>query len=290
MTKLLFSVFQICIIFFFHISLCSQNRNLDSLLAEHNIKLTNEKVIVLIGEEYAAQKKWDLAIKFYKKLVELDPENSDYFYRLGGTQAAYSETISKFKVLSLIKKAKLNLIKANKLDKSNIFSRWALVQILTELPAIIGGDKEKAKMYTDEIFNISKIHGLLAKQYIYSFVDNNDKLQNIEDDIVDLLEKEPNLFDFNYFNYKAGILLVDKKYKNYNLANNYLSYYINKFSSADRFSIENAYYLLAYSNFKLGDNSYLYFLDKSDYLAKKSLSKDYDLIKKIDELYKVIKE
>ena len=290
MTKLLFSVFQICIIFFFHISLSSQNRNLDSLLAEHNIRLTNEKVIVLIGEEYAAQKKWDLAIKFYKKLVELDPENSDYFYRLGGTQAAYSETISKFMVLSHIKKAKLNLIKANKLDKSNIFSRWALVQILTELPAIIGGDKDKAKIYTDEMFNISKIHGLLAKQYIYSFVDNNDKLQNIEDDIVDLLEKEPNLFDFNYFNFKAGILLVDKKYKNYNLANNFLSHYINKFSSADRFSIENAYYLLAYSNFKLGDNSYLYFLDKSDYLDKKSLSEDYDLIKKIDELYKVIKE
>ena len=84
--------------------------------------------------------------------------------------------------------------------------------------------------------------------------------------------------------------IVDKKYKNYKLANNYLSYYINKFSSADRFSIENAYYLLAYSNFKLGDNSYLYFLDKSEYLAKKSLSEDYDLIKKIDELYKVIKE
>ena len=148
MTKLLFSIFQICIIFFFHISLSSQNRNLDSLLAEYNIKSTNEKVIVLIGEEYAAQKKWDLAIKFYKKLVELDPENSDYFYRLGGTQAAYSETISKFKVLSLIKKAKLNLIKANKLDRSNIFSRWALVQILTELPAIIGGNKDKAKIYT----------------------------------------------------------------------------------------------------------------------------------------------
>ena len=39
--------------------------------------------------------------KYYSILVQIEPENSDYLYRLGGTQAAYSEIANKFKVLSI---------------------------------------------------------------------------------------------------------------------------------------------------------------------------------------------
>ena len=46
-----------------------------------------------IGELYASEKIWDLAIDSYEKLVDLDPDNPDYLYRLGGTQAAYSEVV-----------------------------------------------------------------------------------------------------------------------------------------------------------------------------------------------------
>ena len=50
-----------------------------------------------MGELYASEKIWDLAIDSYEKLVDLDPDNPDYLYRLGGTQAAYSEVVSKFR-------------------------------------------------------------------------------------------------------------------------------------------------------------------------------------------------
>ena len=62
-------------------------------------------------------------------------------------------------MLSLINTAKRNLIKSASLDVEHIYSRWALVQILTELPQILGGNKENALIYCNEIQNISLIHG-----------------------------------------------------------------------------------------------------------------------------------
>ena len=59
-----------------------------------------------VWENYAAEKDWKKAIYYYDKLVNIDPENSDYLYRLGGTQAAYSEVVNKFRVLSIINSAK----------------------------------------------------------------------------------------------------------------------------------------------------------------------------------------
>ena len=145
-------------------NLFPQKISLDSLIQIHQNNPQNEKTLIEIGELYAAEKKWDLAIDFYEKLVDLDPENPDYLFRLGGTQAAYSEIVSKLKVLSLINTAKRNLIKSASLDVKHIYSRWALVQILTELPQILGGNKENALIYCDEIQNISFIHGLISYQ------------------------------------------------------------------------------------------------------------------------------
>ena len=83
-------------------SLFSQTNSIDSLISVYKNDNQNPINIIKIGEAYADEKKWDLAINFYEKLVRIDPNNSDYLYRLGGTQAAYSEVVSKFKVLPLI--------------------------------------------------------------------------------------------------------------------------------------------------------------------------------------------
>ena len=101
-------------------SLFSQTNSIDSLISVYKNDDQNPINIIKIGEAYAAEKKWDLAINFYEKLVRIDPNNSDYLYRLGGTQAAYSEVVSKFKVLPLINTAKRNLIKSASLNLSLI--------------------------------------------------------------------------------------------------------------------------------------------------------------------------
>ena len=230
-----------------------------------------------------------MAINFYEKLIRIDPNNSDYLYRLGGTQAAYSEVVSKFKVLPLINNAKRNLIKSASLNKKHIYSRWALVQILTEVPQILGGNKDDAQDYCHEILKISKIHGLLSYHYFNGFQRNEKKIIEFEKKIIDSLNSNPVLFDFNYFNFVVGKILANQNHKKYNnLSIKYLERYIKKYSSVDRFLLDETYYLLAYSNFKLGNENSRHFIKLSKEVSMNSKKRNYSLIKKIDELYKLI--
>ena len=285
------SIFHIVpvVLLIFVPSLFSQTNSIDSLISVYKSDEQNPTNIIKIGEAYASEKRWDLAINFYEKLVRIDPNNSDYLYRLGGTQAAYSEVVSKFKVLPLINNAKRNLIKSASLDKKHIYSRWALVQILTEVPQILGGNKDDAQDYCHEILKISKIHGLLSYHYFNGFQRNEKKIIEFEKKIIDSLNSNPVLFDFNHFNFVVGKILANQNHKKYNnLSIKYLERYARKYSSVDRFSLDETYYLLAYTNFKLGNENSRHFIKLSKEVSMNSKKRNYSLIKKIDELYKLI--
>jgi tetratricopeptide (TPR) repeat protein len=271
-------------------NLFPQKISLDSLIQIHQNNPQNEKTLIEIGELYAAEKKWDLAIDFYEKLVDLDPENPDYLYRLGGTQAAYSEIVSKLKVLSLINTAKRNLIKSASLDVKHIYSRWALVQILTELPQILGGNKENALIYCDEIQNISFIHGLISYHYFYSFQNNQDKITELETEIVNYIISTASLFEFNYFNFVVGRLLATQNDKTTKLSIKYLETYLANYSSADRFNLDEVYYYLAYSNYKVGNTNSKFLIKKAKEAYENNQKKNPNLNKKIEELDKLIKQ
>tara|TARA_B100001057_G_scaffold170060_1_gene170822 strand:- start:9 stop:821 length:813 start_codon:yes stop_codon:yes gene_type:complete len=266
----------------------SQSASKDSLIKIHKTNNLNQEVLIKLGEGYAAEKDWEKAIYYYNKLVNIDPENSDYLYRLGGTQAAYSEVVNKFRVLSIINSAKKNLIKSASLDTNHIYSRWALVQILTELPKLLGGNKTIALDYSKEIYDISKIHGLLAYYYIYNFERNENLILDTEVKIFSEIQSNPVLFEFNYFNFVVGKLLINRDTSQFNLALKYLNKYLLNYSSADRFSLEEVYYYLAYCNFYLGNNNSLTLLKKSREIALQSQKKNYNLISKIEELNKLM--
>ena len=272
----------------FPVFMFSQSVSKDSLIKIHKTNNLNQEVLIKLGEDYAAEKDWEKAIYYYDKLVNIDPENSDYLYRLGGTQAAYSQVVNKFRVLSIINSAKKNLIKSASLDTNHIYSRWALVQILTELPKFLGGNKTTALDYSKEIYDISKIHGLLAYYYIYNFQKNENLILDTEVKIFSEIQSNPVLFEFNYFNFVVGKLLINRDTSQFNLALKYLNKYILNYSSADRFSLEEVYYYLAYCNFYLGNNNSLTLLKKSREIALKSQKKNYNLISKIEELNKLI--
>ena len=267
-----------------------QKISLDSLIQIHQNKPQDEKILIEIGELYAAEKKWDLAIDSYEKLVDLDPDNPDYLYRLGGTQAAYSEVVSKFRVLSLINTAKRNLIKSASLDVKHIYSRWALVQILTELPQILGGNKENALIYCNEIQNISFIHGLISYHYFYSFQNNQDKITELETDIVNYIISTPSLFEFNYFNFVVGRLLATQNDKTTKLSIKYLETYLANYSSADRFTLDEVYYYLAYSNYKVGNTNSKFLIKRAKEAYENNQKKNPNLNNKIEELDKLIKQ
>ena len=272
----------------FPVFIFSQSVSKDSLIKIHKTNNLNQEVLIKLGEEYAAEKDWEKAIYYYDKLVNIDPENSDYLYRLGGTQAAYSEVVNKFRVLSIINSAKKNLIKSASLDTNHIYSRWALVQILTELPKLLGGNKTIALDYSKEIYDISKIHGLLAYYYIYNFERNENLILDTEVKIFSEIQSNPVLFEFNYFNFVVGKLLINRDTSQFNLALKYLNKYLLNYSSADRFSLEEVYYYLAYCNFYLGNNNSLTLLKKSREIALQSQKKNYNLISKIEELNKLM--
>mgnify|MGYP001288211599 FL=1 len=272
----------------FPVFIFSQSISKDSLIKIHKTNNLNQEVLIKLGEEYAAEKDWEKAIYYYDKLVNIDPENSDYLYRLGGTQAAYSEVVNKFRVLSIINSAKKNLIKSASLDTNHIYSRWALVQILTELPKFLGGNKTTALDYSKEIYDISKIHGLLAYYYIYNFQKNEGLILDTEVKIFTEILSNPILFEFNHFNFVVGKLLINTDTSQFNLALRYLNRYLLNYSSADRFSLEEVYYYLAYCNFYLGNNNSLTHLKKSREIALKSQKKNYNLISKIEELNKLM--
>ena len=261
-----------------------------SLLNIYNIDPQNEQNLIRMGELYASEKIWDLAIDSYEKLVDLDPDNPDYLYRLGGTQAAYSEVVSKFKVLSLINTAKRNLIKSASLDIEHIYSRWALVQILTELPQILGGNKENALIYCNEIQNISLIHGLISYHYYYSFQNNQDKITELETDIVNYIISTPSLFEFNYFNFVVGRLLATQNDQTTKLSIKYLETYLANYSSADRFNLYEVYYYLAYSNYKVGNTKSKLLINRAKEAYQNNQKKNPNLNIKIEELDKLIKQ
>ena len=267
-----------------------QKNSLDSIIQIHQNKPQDKKILIEIGELYAAEKKWDLAINFYEKLVDLEPDNPDYLYRLGGTQAAYSELASKFKVLSLINSAKRNLIKSASLDFKHIYSRWALVQILTELPQILGGNKENALIYCNEIQNISLIHGLISYHYFYNFQNNQEKITELETDIVNYIISTPSLFEFNYFNFVVGRLLVTQNDKTTKLSIKYLETYLANYSSADRFTLDEVYYYLAYSNYRAGNTNSKPLINRAKKAYENNQKKNPNLNKKIEELDKLIKQ
>ena len=272
----------------FPVFIFSQSVSKDSLIKIHKTNNFNQEVLIKLGEEYAAEKDWEKAIYYYDKLVNIDPENSDYLYRLGGTQAAYSEVVNKFRVLSIINSAKKNLIKSASIDTNHIYSRWALVQILTELPKFLGGNKTTAFEYSKEIYDISKIHGLLAYYYIYNFQKNEGLILDTEVKIFTEIQTNPILFEFNHFNFIVGKLLINTDTSQFDLALRYLNRYLLNYSSADRFSLEEVYYYLAYCNFYLGNNNSLTLLKKSSEIASKSQKKNYNLISKIEELNKLM--
>jgi len=272
----------------FPVFIFSQSVSKDSLIKIHKTNNLNQEVLIKLGEEYAAEKDWEKAMYYYDKLVNIDPDNSDYLYRLGGTQAAYSEVVNKFRVLSIINSAKKNLIKSASLDTNHIYSRWALVQILTELPKLLGGNKTIALDYSKEIYDISKIHGLLAYYYIYNFERNENLILDTEVKIFSEIQSNPILFEFNYFNFIVGKLLINRDSSQFTLALNYFNKYLLNYSSADRFSLEEVYYYLAYCNFYLGNNNSLTLLKKSREIALQSQKKNYNLISKIEELNKLM--
>lgn len=135
-------------------------------------KSPNSKVFIeLLGDAYGYQEKWDEAIENYEKLVEMDNSNANYHYKYGGAMGMKALSVNKFRALGLIGDIKRSFKKAAELDPNHIDTRWALVELYMQLPGIIGGSKRISMKYANQLENLSKVDGYLAKGYIYEYDD-----------------------------------------------------------------------------------------------------------------------
>ncbi|WP_400080998.1 tetratricopeptide repeat protein [Winogradskyella sp. R77965] len=131
----------------------------------------DKEAIELLGDAYGHQKKWDAAIEQYKTLTEKEPNNANYQYKYGGALGMKALSSSKIKALGIIGDVKEAFLKAAELDPNHIDARWALVELYVSLPGIIGGSNSKALKYANELQNLSKVDGYLAKGYVYEYDD-----------------------------------------------------------------------------------------------------------------------
>ena len=133
------------------------------------------KGIELLGDAYGFQKKWDEALIHYKKLTDFEPYNANYHYKYGGVLGMKALSVNKFSALSIIGDVKESFLKAAELDPKHIDVRWALVELYMQLPGIIGGSTKKSLKYANELEQLSKVDGYLAKGFIYES-DNQPEL------------------------------------------------------------------------------------------------------------------
>ena len=178
--------------------------------------------------------------------------------------------VNKFKALGIIGDVKYAFLKAAELDPTHIDVRWAMVELYMQLPGIIGGSKSKSLKYADELEQLSKVDGYLAKGYVYEYdkepelaesyykkaikvggsLTCYDKLTNLYESekqpkkaIVNI-EKAYEKHNKNHLHYQIGKVSAD-----YNIqldkGERCLKMYIENYSAKDGVPIEWAYYRLA---------------------------------------------
>ncbi|KVV13890.1 lipopolysaccharide assembly protein LapB [Flavobacterium sp. TAB 87] len=123
----------------------------------------NLKAIEYLGDIAGAEKKWDTALVYYKKLKLTKPSEADYFYKYGGALGMKALTVNKFKALGMIDEVKGSFEKSIQLDSKHIPARWALIELYLQLPAMVGGSESKAVAYSDQLQRISAVDGYLSQ-------------------------------------------------------------------------------------------------------------------------------
>ena len=119
----------------------------------------------LMCRAYFQMERWDDAIHAGEKSVSLQPENSEYHQWLGRSYGRKAEAAGPVGALVLVRKLKNEFERAVALDAENLSGRADLAEFYTEAPALMGGDKTKARQLAAYVAqrNPSMGHLMLAR-------------------------------------------------------------------------------------------------------------------------------
>ncbi|WP_455169967.1 tetratricopeptide repeat protein [Aegicerativicinus sediminis] len=229
----------------------------------------NLEALELLGDTYGQLKQWEEAKEQYKILSVRHPKNANYHYKYGGIIGMIALE-NKLKAIGLIDDIKTEFRTAAELDPKHIDVRWALVEFYMELPGMFGGSMDTALKYANELEEISKVDGYLAKGFIYE-KDGNEKLAEIfyikaqkiggsktcfeklaefyehekrYGDAINVYLDASKKFQTNDYLFKVGEISAKNKVSLL-VGLDSLKNYIDNFSDDNQYSIGWAHYLLA---------------------------------------------
>ena len=204
----------------------------------------NPKALEFLGDISSFNKEWDEAIDYYETLVELDPENAMYNFKLGGAMGMKAYYGSKFQAAILLGDIKMYLKKAADLDPTHKETRRALVELYMQIPSIIGGSKTIAESYASDLDRINEVDALLADAYIYKIQEYRDLAKNKYEEAIRLAVKKPELITRNYLKYELGEAAAIYEIQ-MESGEKFLNEYIKDYGYKDLKSPAWAYYRLA---------------------------------------------
>ena len=194
----------------------------------------------MLGDIYSFEKKWDDAIENYKFLIENDGNNAEYNLKYGGAVGMKALSVSKLQAVVYIPEIKQYLERAANLDRSQIESRRALVELYVKLPSFLGGSMDKATKYANELKTISPVNAYLAKGFMVKENESQLESLNFYKDAFKIYKATSNSSNSNSLNYELGKMAAEL-----NLESEYglklLEIYIKNYSYRDIYSMEWVY-------------------------------------------------
>ncbi|MDX1544677.1 MAG: tetratricopeptide repeat protein [Christiangramia sp.] len=164
----------------------------------------NPEAIEFLGDIASFNKNWDAAIDYYTNLVEEDPENAMYNFKLGGALGMKAYYGSKFQAAILLGDVKKYLKKAAELDPTHKETRRALVELYMQIPGFIGGSKAIAESYASDLDRLNEVDAFLADAYIYKIENYRELAKNKYNQAIRLAVRNPDLLTRNYLKYELG--------------------------------------------------------------------------------------
>ncbi len=164
----------------------------------------NPKALEYLGDIASFNKDWDEAIEYYETLVDREPENPMYNFKLGGAIGMKAYYGSKFQAALLVGDVKEHLKKAAELDPTHTEARRALVELYMQLPGFIGGSKTIAESYASDLDRLNEVDALLADAYIYKIEEYRELASNKYNEAIRVATRKPELLTRNYLKYELG--------------------------------------------------------------------------------------
>ncbi len=197
--------------------------------------------ISLLGDIASFEKKWDVALTHYKKLLNHDPSSADYNFRYGGALGLKAINVSKLKAVVYIPEIKKHLEKAAEIDPKHIKSRRALVELYMQLPGLLGGSESKAQKYANELKKISPLEGALSQAFIFKQTGRESEARILVQKSLSQITRPHSTAEQNYLNYEFGKVTAEYN-TDLQKGLKLLDAYIINYNYKDIHALEWAYY------------------------------------------------